>query len=517
MTTTERMTETTTVTTDGHPATFRSRVREHARAVRTRITTWVVLVTALALLTVGVTSYLLETNRIDDRIRSAINQEMREFEQLRTSGIDPETRRAFTSADRLITVALQRNAPEQHELLLGIIPGRAPQTSSEQVGLEAADRTAMLASIDAQLPAGGFARIDTSAGEVLLAVKPVRDNTVRDGEGNAAYVVAYFRDLEQAQMEGAIRTYALVALLALLLVAVGSWMTAGRLLRPVRELRDTARDISDTDLSRRIEVTGDDDLSDLARTFNAMLDRLERSFAMHRSFLDDAGHELRTPITIVRGHLEVADPTNPEDMESTRALVLDELDRMGRLVDDLIVLAKSGQPDFVRTTPVDAAALTDDVLDKVRALGDRRWVLDQRAEWVVPVDPQRITQALVQLATNAVQHTAPGDEIAVGSAVQGGQVGWWVRDNGPGVQPGDVQRIFDRFQRGRQTRGHEGSGLGLSIVRAIAQAHGGDVLLDSEPGAGAAFTVVIPLSADAVPQRRAPSAYAADLDGGGSR
>lgn len=483
---------------------MRTRVREHRRAVRTRITTWVVLVTALALLTVGVTSYLLETNRIDDRIRSAINQEMREFEQLRTSGIDPETRRAFTSAERLITVALQRNAPEQHELLLGIIPRRTPLTSSEQVRLEATDRAAMLASIDAQLPSGGFDRIDTTAGEVLLAVKPVRDN----GE-DAAYVVAYFRDLEQEQMADAIRTYALVALLALLLVAVGSWMTAGRLLRPVRELRDTARDISHTDLSRRIEVTGDDDLSELARTFNAMLDRLERSVAMHRSFLDDAGHELRTPITIVRGHLEVADPANPEDVESTRALVLDELDRMGRLVDDLIILAKSGQPDFVRAAPVDAAALTDDVLDKVRALGDRRWVLDQRAEWIVPVDPQRVTQALVQLATNAVQHTQPGDEIALGSAVQGGQVGWWVRDSGPGVPPADAQRIFDRFQRGHQTRGHDGSGLGLSIVRAIAQAHGGEVHLDSEPGAGAAFTLVIPLPAGAVPkpQVRAPSAH----------
>jgi len=475
-------------------AAWSHRLREQLRSVRTRITAAVVLLTAGALVIVGTTVYLLATARVDARITESISQEMREFEQLQQQGIDPDTRRPFTSADRLVLAALQRNAPERNETLIGIVTDGPPLTSRESRALDAVDRESLLTAIDAQLPGGGFARLDTDAGELIFGVKPVRS----DGE-NAAYVVGYFRDLEQAEVAEIVRTYALVAAAVLLLVALGAWLTAGRLLRPVRRLRDTARDISDTDLTRRIEVTGNDDLSDLAHTFNAMLDRLENSFALQRSFLDDAGHELRTPLTIVRGHLEVADTGNAEDMAATRALVLDELDRMGRLVDDLIVLAKSGQPDFVRHTDVDAAALTDHVLDKVRALGDRRWVLDARAEAVVEADPQRLTQALVQLATNAVQHTHTGDEIGVGSAVHDGRIGWWVRDTGPGVQRADANRIFDRFQRGHQARGHDGSGLGLSIVRAIAVAHGGDVLLHSEPGLGATFTLVVPLAGSPAP------------------
>src|SRR5699024_2917573 len=135
------------------------------------------------------------------------------------------------------------------------------------------------------------------------------------------------------------RTYALVAAAALVVLAAVAWVLAGRLLRPVRALREAAEQISDTDLSRRIPVTGTDDLSELTRTVNDMLARLETSFRSQRLLLDDAGHELRTPITIVRGHLEVMDPADPDDAAATRELALSELDRMHRLTDDLVLLA----------------------------------------------------------------------------------------------------------------------------------------------------------------------------------
>jgi two-component system, OmpR family, sensor kinase len=486
------MTGTTTAmtgtTTEG-VATPARRLREHARSVRTRITAGAVVVTAGALLAVGVTSYLVETNRVDDRIRTAISQEFAEFDNLEK---DPETGRPFASAGRMVEVALQRNTPERTEVLLGYVPGKDWQTTSES-RLSDLDRTILLDEIEQMRSLGGSGSVEAEIGEVVFGVKPVRD-----GGEEAAYVVAYLRDLEQAQVLDTMRTYGVIALLALVLVAIGAWLTAGRVLRPIRDLRDTALDITDTDLSRRIKVEGNDELADLAATFNAMLDRLEDSFRLQRRFLDDAGHELRTPITIVRGHLEVTDPGNPDDVAATRALVLDELDRMGRLVDDLIVLAKAGQPDFLHVTDVDAAALTDHVLEKVRALGERRWVLDDRAEWIVSADPQRITQALVQLAKNAVQHTHEGDEVAIGSAVGADHVMWWVRDTGPGVQRADAARIFDRFQRGHQAPGHDGSGLGLSIVRAIAQAHGGEVFVRSEPERGATFCLVLPPQPDAV-------------------
>jgi two-component system, OmpR family, sensor kinase len=471
---------------------LRHRISTQVRAVRTRIAAWVVLLTALALLGAGVAAYAVVSERIDERINQAIRQELAEFERLRGDGVDPETGRAFRSAEALMRLSLERQVPDDNEHIVVFLDGRPAFQ-----GLVARPEyknllgdPAFLTAVRNALPAGGSRRVDTGLGEVVLAVKPVND-AVTEG----AYVPVYFTAPEYAELEQTMQSYVLVAVAALALVTGGAWLVSGRLLKPIREMRSTAQEITETDLSRRLDTTGNDDLTDLGDTFNAMLDRLEQAFAQQRRFLDDAGHELRTPITIVRGHLELLDPERGEETKATRDLVLDEVDRMGRLVDDMIVLAKSGRPDFVVPTDIDAGILTDEVLDKVRALGDRAWTLDARAEGIVHVDPQRITQALVQLATNAVQHTGPGDVVALGSAHEGDHVRWWVRDTGTGVLPPDADRIFERFQRGHFARGSDGSGLGLSIVRAIARAHDGVVLLDSTPGEGATFSVVVPEAA----------------------
>src|SRR5690606_16177523 len=194
----------------------------------------------------------------------------------------------------------------------------------------------------------------------------------------------------------------------------------------LRLVRQTAARISDSsDLTRRLDVPGDDDVAALAATFNHMLDRLEQAFAVQRDFVDDAGHELRTPITVVRGHLELMGDS-PRDRQETVAIVTDELDRMARIVEDLLVLAKSGQPDFVLTAPVELADLTDDLFAKARALGPRTWRLDGLADGVAALDAQRVTQAVLNLARNAVEHTADGAEIGLGSAMGDDAVRFWV-------------------------------------------------------------------------------------------
>ena len=224
-----------------------------------------------------------------------------------------------------------------------------------------------------------------------------------------------------------------------------------------------------------------------------MLDRLEGAFDTQQQFLDDAGHELRTPLTIVRGHLEVLDPDDAREVSATRALALDELDRMSRLVNDLIVLAQAGRPDFVRFEPVDLDHLLHEVLDKAVALADRHWVLESRLELVIWADAQRLTQAMLQLADNAVRHTGGGDLIALGGAHSAAGVSLWVRDTGRGVADEDAERIFERFGRSGTARGHDGSGLGLSIVAGIAAAHGGRVKLGHPAaGPGAIFTLALP-------------------------
>ncbi|SCF85008.1 Signal transduction histidine kinase, partial [Streptomyces sp. Ncost-T6T-2b] len=270
------------------------------------------------------------------------------------------------------------------------------------------------------------------------------------------------------------------------------WAVAGRILAPVRLVRTTAAELTEQDLTRRIPVEGRDDIAALAETFNAMLDRLERAFAAQRVFVDDAGHELRTPITIVRGHLELMGD-DPADREETVRLVTDELDRMSRIVEDLLLLAGAERPDFVRPEPVQLAELTADVFVKVRTLGEREWVLDGVADREVRLDPQRMTQAMVQLAQNAVQHTVPGQRIRIGSRADAGRVELYVADHGPGIPPEDAEVIFERFRRGTSRRGTRtsGAGLGLAIVRAIAEGHHGGVELRRTEGGGATFVLTL--------------------------
>jgi two-component system OmpR family sensor kinase len=220
-----------------------------------------------------------------------------------------------------------------------------------------------------------------------------------------------------------------------------------------------------------------------------MLDRLESSFVTQRQLLDDAGHELRTPLTVLRGHLEVLDPDDAEDVAATRTLLLDETDRMSRLVNDLLMLAKARRPDFVDAHATEVEVLTHGILDRARALADRAWLLDGVARGSAALDGQRITQAMLQLADNAARHTRSGDEIGIGSRHHEGHVELWVRDTGPGVPVGLRGEVFERFTRGE--RNDEGFGLGLSIVRAIAEAHGGDVVLD-DTDVGATFRLRIP-------------------------
>jgi two-component system OmpR family sensor kinase len=329
--------------------------------------------------------------------------------------------------------------------------------------------------------------VDSDFGELELDVQ-----SDRKGDRAGALVVVAFLDRARAGLHETMRTYAIVAALALLLVtAMAAWVS-GRLLSPLRTLRETADDITESDLSQRLPVTGNDDLTALTHTFNGMLDRLEAAFVGQRRFLDDAGHELKTPLTVLRGHLELLDPDSPQEIAETRELLLDETDRMSRLVGDLILLAKSDRPDFLQARQVDLETLTRDLVTKARGLGDREWTVDSVAEHKLLADEQRLTQAVLQLADNAVKHTGDGDEIAIGSAYADGVARLWVRDTGPGVPLEDRVRIFERFGRSAVPPGDEGFGLGLSIVGAIARAHGGSVTVEDAEPPGARFVITVP-------------------------
>ncbi len=488
MTTGTMTTMTGTATTEPPPASSRWGAARPGLPVRFRIALAVALLVGVALTAAGAILLVIGTARVEERVHAEADQEIAEFTGFQQDGVDPDTGEAFESLERLMRVYLSRNVPSDNELMAGYWDG-ALRVASRRDDLLRDPR--FQSAVDRAVERRKPQTLQSEYGQVYLDALPVRDP-----RAEGAFVVAFFVDDELQVVRDMVRTYAVAALGALAAATLLAAWLAGRLLSPVRVLRETAEEISETDLSRRIPESGNDDLTDLTRTVNAMLSRLERAFRGQREFLDDAGHELRTPLTILRGHLELLDGEDPAEVDTTRTLLLDEVDRMSRLVDDLILLTKADQPGFVRPEPVDLEELTAQLAHKVRGLGDRTWVVDSAARRTVLADEQRLTQALLQLAHNAIKHTTPGDDVGVGSEVSEGCVRLWVRDTGPGVADEDKVRIFERFARrdGSEISPHlEGFGLGLSLVSAIAAGHGGRAYVEDVAPTGARFVVEIPL------------------------
>jgi signal transduction histidine kinase len=485
-----RARETTTPTTEPAPTADRARRRPSARV---RILLWLLLVMTVALASVAMTTRSILLRDADARAAAELSQEAHEFINFQKRAADPDTGRPFTDPRRLLRTYLAGQYADPEEELIGLAgrrgttPAKLVQDREVPVGLPLHRDAAGLREIFGS--AGSTGTLRRASGEVRWAkVAVARPGT----EPDAAFVVAVHPVHEHARVEQVFRILLVISGLALLMTTGIGWVVAGRILTPIRLVRVTAAELTERDLTRRIPVHGHDDIAALAETFNAMLNRLEQAFAAQRQFVDDAGHELRTPITIVRGHLELMGD-DPAEREETVRLVTDELDRMSRIVEDLLLLAKAERPDFVTPEPVQLAELTADVYVKARTLGDRDWRLAEVADREVLLDPQRITQAMVQLAQNAVQHTVPGQAIAIGSRAGESGIELYVADSGPGIRPEDAEVIFERFRRGDSRRGARGSGagLGLAIVKAIVEGHGGRVRPHTTEGGGATFVLTL--------------------------
>ncbi|AIY00990.1 histidine kinase [Arthrobacter sp. PAMC 25486] len=424
---------------------------------------------------------------VDDRLTHAATS-------FRTFAMSPSGRTQFT-ADDLLTRYLQDTVSNRAETAFSLLDGAPHRRMAGDPPVRLDKDPDFLALIsDYEDPAHG--RYKTTAGEVSYAVLPVQ---VVGDPVPGALVSVQFRKEVSAPLFSSLGIFALAGGLAVIGAGIACWLIAGRVLAPLRLVRETAETISESDLRGRIEVKGRDDVAALARTFNRMLDRLETAFATQQQFVDDAGHELRTPITVIRGQLEMMGE-DPAERADTIALVTDELDRMSRIVNDLLLLAKSQQPDFVMPQEVELMDLLVDALSKASMLGPQNWSVDELAEGRIIADGQRLTQALMQLASNAVAHTPPRGIIALGSRLlpdsmdDGGRLLLWVRDTGAGIAQEDQEGIFSRFRRGAGVPQAAGAGLGLAIVKSIAEAHGGTVTVSSSLGAGATFTLNLPVA-----------------------
>lgn len=319
------------------------------------------------------------------------------------------------------------------------------------------------------------------------------------GDGFEAAELSTVQEAVNLQTLRTLRTYSAYALGGLFLASLAlGWWLSGRALRPVRRITETARDITATDLSRRIQLDGPhDELRALADTVDDMLARLDREFSTQRQLVDDASHELRNPLAIIQANLDAVLTHDDVDVEQRRQatdVVGRATARMTRLVEDLLATTRRDSSAFAESD-VDLARLAGEAADEYALLATERGIRLRRRLAAGPTvigDAGALRRAVDNLLSNAVRLAPGGSEIVV---AVGSRDGWgWVavRDEGPGIAAADQGRVFDRFYRakpGEVTAANGGPGLGLAIVRQVVESHGGAVALHSVPGRGSTFVL----------------------------
>ncbi len=283
-------------------------------------------------------------------------------------------------------------------------------------------------------------------------------------------------------------------------LAGGLWLTSSAL-KPLNQMTETCERIAEGDLSQRVNLPErEDEIGRLAQAFDHMVARLEAAFAAQRRFVANAAHELRTPLTAIRGSLEVLMRGAQDDPAATSRLtqgMYREVVRLSRLSEQLLDLSRIGAGATIHKQPVDLQAFFDDFLYQARLLArDRTVTLDAGEPVTILADPDALMEMLFNLMDNAVQHTAENGVITLGWRTTPESVQLWVADDGEGIPADDLPRIFEPFYRGDSSRSRRqgGSGLGLALVQALVEAHGGRITVESQPGQGARFTITLPLT-----------------------
>ncbi len=343
--------------------------------------------------------------------------------------------------------------------------------------------------------------VSTGDGRLLVYSKPFRF------PGQSAGILQVARSLaEQDRALGALKWALTVGAGLATIAAFGiGWGLAGLSLRPINRITQTAQEIgAQRDFSRRVQYSGpSDEIGSLATTFNTMLTELqaayrqvEQSLQAQQRFVADASHELRTPLTTIRGNVALLrrnPPISEEDRVAVLQDVAEEIERMIRLVNGLLLLARTDAGLPLRTEPVPVRPLVDEVCRQALVLADGRalsW--DDQTSTAVLADRDALKQVLLILLDNAIKYTPEGGRITVTSASHDGQVAISVHDTGVGIDPAALPHIFERFYRGDASRSGQNTGLGLAIAKSLIEAQKGMITVQSEPGRGSVFTVVLP-------------------------
>jgi signal transduction histidine kinase len=329
------------------------------------------------------------------------------------------------------------------------------------------------------------------AGNMRVLAQPIVNGRARVGTLRVANPLTPVSDAQSSLR----RTFALVGTLAVVLAAIAGIALATLISAPLRRITAVAAAATGGDLSQRAgPVSGRGEVGVLARAFDAMLDRLERTFKRQRDFVSDASHELRTPLSVLRAQVELLDRETDEQVrhEGTVTL-LRRLDELDRLVGDMLTLAGADAGELVQPRPIDLSHFFEDVRRDLPLFGERDFRMTAVAG-TLEADPDRLSQVLRNLVRNAVAHTVPGDRVEVAATALDGRLEIAVSDTGPGIPAEELELIFERFHRLDHGRSREagGTGLGLAIARAIVEAHGGRIYAESALGHGATFHIELP-------------------------
>jgi two-component system, OmpR family, sensor kinase len=467
------------------------------RGIRLRL---VLAISAVSIAAVAASFFALhETTaaNLRSRIDRELNEQYAEFQQhVLSSGKVRNPAELQAASQRF--VAGQRYHPEARIYLVspqGLLPvTNQPRIVNEELTESRRGEESNEVDAGGIVAAGdGLTTISTDeTGKLRVLTEPVLVGGTRIGTFRVADPLT---SVDQA-LASLRNRFIAVGLGALLLsVAIAIWL-ANVITRPLRRMAAVASAVDSGDLSHRIDYEGDDEVGVLAEAFNHMLDRLEAGFRLQRDFVSDASHELRSPLTVLRGRIEqLADHAGDRPaVEAEADELMREVRRMERLSDDMLTLAKAERGGLVQRRRVPVDDFVEDLRRDLPLLGARHYSVESSLHGDLEADPDRLAQVLRNLVTNAVSHTSTDGHIDIAIASENGSAVFAVSDDGTGIEPDQLVRIFDRFHRtdeGR-SRAEGGSGLGLAIARAIVEAHGGAITAESPPGEGATFRFSIP-------------------------
>jgi heavy metal sensor kinase len=458
------------------------------RSIRVRLTLWYVLLLALILAAFSAGIYLT--------LRQSLSSNLNDSLEARANVLAGVVR--YEDGRPTLEGSVSAGERELDEQFVRVydINGALSFDSSPDAESPAVGRAAVGAALDGRASTQTVHIED----ETLRArVEPIVEN----GEVTGVLVVGLTEDDMAETLRSLLVILAVAYPVTLVVASAGGIFLAGRALSPIDRITRLARRISADDLSQRLDDTlPDDEVGQLARTFNEMIARLDAAFQRQRQFTADASHEMRTPLTAIKGQIEVA-LSRPRDAEAYREVLRganEEVDRLIRLVGSLLTLARADAGEIpLAAEPVSLAELVAAAVEQVRPAAEgKRITVDVTAgpDATVRADQDLLLQLLLNLLDNALKYTPEGGRVTAGWSADGASARVWVEDTGIGIDASEQPRIFDRFYRVDKARSRAagGSGLGLSISRWIAEAHKGGVSVESSPGRGARFTVTLPFA-----------------------